>query len=151
MRKAFLSLLLVLTTVLSSIASEKVVYIDMKKVFIQSKAGVDIKNYLQKKADEAKNYIQTKASLVDKNNPQAMQELQQEAMKKQQEINKLQQRMLNKFTNFIKNAVHEFAKKNGYELVVDKQAILFGQDKYDKTKEFLTFLDEKYQKEKPKF
>ncbi|RUM47285.1 MAG: hypothetical protein DSY47_07030 [Hydrogenothermus sp.] len=151
MRKAFLSLLLVLTTVLSSIASEKVVYIDIKKVFIQSKAGVDIKNYLQKKADEARNYIQTKASLVDKNNPQAMQELQQEAMKKQQEINELQQRIVNKFTNFIKNAVDEFAKKNGYELVVDKQAVLFGQDKYDKTKEFLTFFDEKYQKEKPKF
>lgn len=150
--KKFLSLF-VLTLFFSifTYASEKVVYIDIKKVFMESKAGIDVKNYIQKKADEARNYIQTKASLIDRNNPKAMQELQQEAMQKQKEINDLQQRIINKFTNFIKGAITEFAKKNGYELVVDKQAVLFGQDKYDKTKDFLKFFDEKYQKEKPKF
>jgi len=151
MKRFVFVFLFVLSVFTLSVANEKVVYIDIKKVFMDSKAGIDIKNYLQKKADEARNYIQTKASLIDKNNPQAMQELQQEAMQKQQEINELQQRVVSKFTDFIKNAVDEFAKKNGYELVVDKQAVLFGQDKYDKTKEFLTFFDEKYQKEKPKF
>ncbi len=151
MTKFLLSLIFALSIVLPSLAKEKVVYIDIKEVFMESKAGIDVKNYIQKKADEARNYIQTKASLANQNDPKAMQELQQEAMQKQQEINELQQRIVTKFTDFIKNAVNEFAKKNGYELVVDKQAVLFGQDKYDKTKDFLKFFDEKYQKEKPKF
>ncbi len=149
MRKFFLAVLLLFVSI--SYAAEKVVYIDMQKIFTQSKAGLDIKSILQKKAEEAKAEIQSKSDLINKNDPKAMQQLQMEAMQKQKELQALQQKLVANFANFIKKAVDGFAKKNGYQLVIDKQAVLSGKENLDKTQQFLQFLDKKYEKEKPDF
>jgi len=151
MKKFTLAFFVFMAIFVNVFAGEKVVFVDTQKVFTQSKAGVDIKNMLEKKAEEAKNYIQTKASLVNQNDPKAMQELQQEAMKKQQELQQLQQRVVSKFAEFIKSSLNEFAKQKGYQIVVDKQAVLYGKEKYDITDEFLQYINKKYETQKPKF
>ncbi|RMD47728.1 MAG: OmpH family outer membrane protein [Aquificota bacterium] len=148
-----LSFVILLLLVFSgfSFASEKIVFINTQKLFTQSKAGIDLKNAIQKRAEKARSEIQSKAATMNQNDQVAMQKLQQEAIQKQQELQKLQQDAIGKFADFVKKAVEEFAKKNGYELVIDGQAILYGKENYDKTDELIKFLDEKYAKEKPVF
>ncbi len=150
--KKILSILLTTVFILNfSFAAEKIVYLDTQKVFTQSKAGIDLKNALQKKADELRSEIQAKAATINNKDQLAMQQLQQEAIQKQQEIQRLQQKAVNKFANFVKKAVEEWAKSKGYELVIDGQAVLYSKPEYDKTREFLKYLNEKYAKEKPNF
>ncbi len=151
MKKLLFALLFSVFIINISFSAEKIVYLDTQKVFTQSKAGIDVKTLLQQKAEKARAEIQAKASTVKKNDQLAMQQLQQEAMQKQQEIQKLQQKAVENFANFVKKAVEEWAKSKGYELVIDGQAVLYGKENYDKTAEFLKFLDEKYAKEKPDF
>ena len=151
MKKLLFTLLLSVFFVNISFSAEKIVYLDTQKVFTQSKAGIDLKTALQQKAEKARAEIQAKAATVKQNDQLAMQQLQQEAMQKQQEIQKLQQKAVSNFANFVKKSVREWAKSKGYELVIDGQAVLYGKENYDKTAEFLKFLDEKYAKEKPDF
>lgn len=151
MKKFLLTLLFSAFLINFSFSAEKIVYLDTQKVFTQSKAGIDLKTALQQKAEKARAEIQAKASTIKQNDQLAMQQLQQEAMQKQQEIQKLQQKAVENFANFVKKAVEQWAKSKGYELVVDGQAVLYGKENYDKTTEFLKFLDEKYAKEKPDF
>ena len=151
MKKLLFTLLLSVFFVNISFSAEKIVYLDTQKVFTQSKAGIDLKTALQQKAEKARAEIQAKAATVKQNDQIAMQQLQQEAMQKQQEIQKLQQKAVSNFANFVKKSVREWAKSKGYELVIDGQAVLYGKENYDKTAEFLKFLDEKYAKEKPDF
>jgi outer membrane protein len=151
MKKALLSFLLSIFVVSLTFAAEKIVYIDTQKVFTESKAGIDLKTALQQKAEKARSEIQSKAATIQQNDQIAMQKLQQEAMEKQQEIQDLQQNAVEKFANFVKEAVEQWAKSKGYELVIDGQAVLYGKQNYDKTDEFLKFLNDKYAKEKPDF
>jgi len=151
MKKISFIVLFLLVSLGLSLASERIVFVDTQKLFTQSKAGIDLKNAIQEKAEKARSEIQSKAATVNQNDQIAMQKLQQEAMQKQQELQKLQQEAIGKFADFVKKAVEEFAKKNGYELVIDGQAVLYGKENYDKTDELIKFLDEKYAKEKPAF
>ena len=151
MKKISFIVLFLLVSLGLSLASERIVFVDTQKLFTQSKAGIDLKNAIQEKAEKARSEIQSKAATVNQNDQIAMQKLQQEAMQKQQELQKLQQEAIGKFADFVKKAVEEFAKKNGYELVIDGQAVLYGKENYDKTDELIKFLDEKYAKEKPTF
>lgn len=151
MKKFVLSIFTIFVLAVSSFAEGKIAYIDVQKVFTQSKAGIDLKAKLQSIANKAKSEIQSKAATINQKDQVAMQKLQQEIIQKQQELQKIQQQSVEKFADFVRKSVNEFANKNGYELVVDSQAVLYGKKKYDKTEDFIKYLDNKYQKEKPEF
>ncbi len=121
----------------------KVAFIDMQYVLKNSLAGKEVQNTLDKKVEQLKKELEKKQS-TEKD----QQKLQQFMLEKQRELNQLRQKMADKFMKLLEGAVKEFSKKNGYDLILDKTPVIYGNKKLNKTKEFLNFFNNYYKKHK---
>ncbi len=120
-----------------------VAFIDMQKVIKESKAGKEIQSKLDKKLEQLKKEIEQKQK-----SGEDQQKLQKFMMEKQRELNKMRKEMADKFMKTLENAIKEFSKKYGYDLILDKTPIVYGNKSLNKTAEFLKFFDEYYKKHK---
>ncbi len=120
-----------------------VAFIDMQKVIKESDAGKEIQSTLDKKVQELKKEIEKKQS-----SGEDQQKLQKFMLEKQRELNELRQKLADKFMKTLENAVKEFSKKYGYDLILDKTPIVYGNKSLNKTAEFLKFFNEYYKKHK---
>jgi len=136
--------LLVLSVFIFSFANavEKIAVIDIQKVVEQSKAGKEAQQLLEKQARMAQQEIQAKAQAGNQQEAQAL------AAKKQQELMQKRQQLIERFMNTVQNALRSYAKQRGYQLVLDKQAILYNKPEFDKTEDFINFFNKEYAKGK---
>ncbi len=121
-------------------AGEKLAVIDIQKVVEQSKAGKEAQQLLEKQARMAQQEIQAKAQAGNQQEAQAL------AAKKQQELMQKRQELIEKFMDTVQKALEKFAKQNGYQIVLDKQAVLYNKPEFDKTQDFINFFDKEYSK-----
>ncbi len=65
------------------------------------------------------------------------QRLRSEAMRSQQDIQDLEARLLKTTTADLKKRISDFAKENGYTLILDVAAAIYAEDSYDVTDQVL--------------
>ncbi|WP_457643457.1 OmpH family outer membrane protein [Persephonella sp.] len=122
-----------------SVASEKIVYLDIQKVVTTSKAGISAQAELESYAKQLKEEIEKKQQ-----SGESPSQVQAFAEEKQKELVKKRQEIAEKFMKTLQKAITEFAKEKGYKLVLDKNSLLYGKPELDVTQEFLKYFDEKY-------
>lgn len=88
-------------------------------------------------ADKAKGDIEKKIVDIQGKFLAAQQKFRGEAMRSQQDLADLEARLLKTQTADIRKRVGDFAKANGYDLIMDSQAALFSKDAFDVTDELL--------------
>ncbi len=129
--------------IFSAVLAQSIVFIDMQQVVSQSQAGKEIQGKLNKEVEKLKKEIESKQAKGEK-----QEKLQKLIIEKQKELNRMRQEMAGKFMKILEKAVKEFSQKNGYDLVLDKNPIIYGSSKLNKTKEFLNFFNNYYKKHK---
>ena len=88
-------------------------------------------------AAKAKSDIEKKIVDVQNRFIAAQQKLRAEAMRSQQDLGDLEARLLKAQTADLRKRVKEFAESNGYDMVLDSQAAIFGKKSFDVTDEIL--------------
>ncbi len=142
MFKVFLSAVFTLFLFTASFAG-KIAFVDMQKIVTESEAGKEIQSKLNKEVETFKKQIEEKQAKGEK-----QEKLQKMILQKQKELNKMRQEMAGNFMNLLEKAVKAYAQKYGYDLVLDKNPIIYGNAKLNKTSEFLKFFNEYYKKNK---
>ncbi|NPA53115.1 MAG: OmpH family outer membrane protein [Aquificae bacterium] len=142
MFKFILSVILVILSYSFSFAG-KIAFIDMQKVLNESVAGKEIQNTLNKKVEKLKKEIERKQAAGE-----SQQALQKFMMEKQRELNKLRQQLADKFMKVLESAIKDFSKRYGYDLILDKTPIIYGNKSLNKTAEFLNFFNNYYKRHK---
>ena len=88
-------------------------------------------------AAAAKTKIENDIGNVQKRYIAAQQRMREEAMRNRQELGDLEARLLKAQADDIKKRVEEYAKKNGYDLVIDKSATIHSAKALDVTDDVL--------------
>ena len=94
-------------------------------------------------AAAAKSKIEADIGNVQKRYIAAQQRMREEAMRNRQELADLEARLLKAQADDIRKRVEEYAKKNGYDLVIDKSATIHSAKTLDVTDEVLKAMDAK--------
>ncbi|WP_457625518.1 OmpH family outer membrane protein [Persephonella sp.] len=122
-----------------SFASEKIVFIDIQKVVVSSKAGISAQAELESQAKKFKEEIEKKQKAGESES-----QIRAFAEEKQKELMQKRQKIAEKFMKTLQKAVTEFAKNKGYKLILDKNSLLYGKPELDVTEDFLKYFDENY-------
>jgi len=121
------------------LAGEKIVYVDIQKIVISSKAGLSAQAELESQAKKFQEEIEKKQK-----SGALPSQIQTFAEEKQKELMEKRQEIAEKFMKTLQKAITEFAKSKNYKLVLDKNSLLYGKTELDITNEFLKYFDEKY-------
>ncbi|SNZ11624.1 periplasmic chaperone for outer membrane proteins Skp [Persephonella hydrogeniphila] len=122
-----------------SFAAEKIVFIDIQKVVVSSKAGISAQAELESQAKKFKEEIEKKQKAGESES-----QIRAFAEEKQKELMQKRQKIAEKFMKTLQKAISEFAKSKGYKLVLDKNSLLYGKPELDVTQDFLKYFDENY-------
>lgn len=154
---------LVFIFLLAEAESGKIGYVDIKKIFENYKKAKTVEEGFkkeieseQKKIDEMQEEFKKMQEEYEKKKnimkPEEQQKKEEELKTKLQEIQKkwietkqkLDERgksLENQIFEEIKKAIGEFAKKNGYTIVLDSRLILYGDNASDLTDEIIKILN----------
>ncbi|WP_297890463.1 OmpH family outer membrane protein [Sulfurihydrogenibium sp.] len=146
MKKVLGSFLVAVFLILSGFAkAADIVFIDVQTIVNNSKAGKDAQSLLEESGKKAQAEVEARQKTV-KQDQKSQEEFQAFAIQKQQEVLKRRDELLSQFMKLVQENLESFAKEKNYNLIIDKQAVLYGKPELDKTQEFLTYFDSKYEK-----
>ncbi|QXE92031.1 OmpH family outer membrane protein [Geomonas subterranea] len=132
-------------------ATIKVAFIDMAKVAAESPEGKAASESLKKKSEQLRNKLDAKTKQLEKQKAaieaklptmtqkeraakaaefqKKVEEYQKLARNSELEVNKLQDKLTNEIGGMIKKAASDYARANGYLLVVEEKGVLFTDEK----------------------
>ena len=147
-------------------ASSNVKFIDINFIISNSISGKNLSQIIEKKnkqivaeiskigkkLEEQKNKIMTQKNILKK---EELDNLVNEYEKEVKKFNELRKKKKNEFNNFSINSkkkiidllnplITTYLKKESIQLLLQKDRIIFGDDKLDITKDILKIFDEKY-------
>lgn len=123
----------------------EIVFIDVQAIVNQSKAGKDAQAVLEEVGKKAQAEVEEKQKNL-KSDQKSQEEFQAFAINKQQEVLKKRDELLQKFMKLVQDSLESYGKSKGYQIIIDKQAVLYGKPELDKTDEFLKYFDSNYEK-----
>ncbi|MCM8784982.1 MAG: OmpH family outer membrane protein [Candidatus Omnitrophica bacterium] len=145
--------------------NSKIGYIDIKKVFDNYEEAKKTEANFKKEVDEAqkdldklegevkkmqedyekkKNMMKPEEQTKKENELKGkIQELSKKYLETKQRLDERGKTLENQIFENIKKAISEYAKKNGYSIVVDSRMILYGEDAVDLTEEIIKILNKK--------
>ena len=149
-------------------ASSNVKFIDINYIISNSISGKNLSQIIEKKnkqivaeiskigkkLEEQKNKIMTQKNILKK---EELDNLVNEYEKEVKKFNELRKKKRNEFNNFSINSkkkiidllnplITTYLKKESIQLLLQKDRIIFGDDKLDITKDILKIFDDKYKK-----
>ena len=149
-------------------ASSNVKFIDINFIISNSISGKNLSQIIEKKnkqivaeiskigkkLEEQKNKIMTQKNILKK---EELDNLVNEYEKEVKKFNELRKKKRNEFNNFSINSkkkiidllnplITTYLKKESIQLLLQKDRIIFGDDKLDITKDILKIFDDKYKK-----
>jgi len=149
-------------------ASSNVKFIDINFIISNSISGKNLSQIIEKKnkqivaeiskigkkLEEQKNKIMTQKNILKK---EELDNLVNEYEKEVKKFNELRKKKKNEFNNFSINSkkkiidllnplITTYLKKESIQLLLQKDRIIFGDDKLDITKDILKIFDDKYKK-----
>ena len=149
-------------------ASSNVKFIDINFIINNSISGKNLSQIIEKKnkqivaeiseigkkLEEQKNKIMTQKNILKK---EELDNLVNEYEKEVKKFNELRKKKRNEFNNFSINSkkkiidllnplITSYLKKESIQLLLQKDRIIFGDDKLDITKDILKIFDDKYKK-----
>ena len=149
-------------------ASSNVKFIDINFIICNSISGKNLSQMIEKKnkqifaevskigkkLEEQKNKIVTQKNILKK---EELDNLVKEYEKEVKKFNELRKKKRNEFNNFSINSkkkiidllnplITTYLKKESIQLLLQKDRIIFGDDKLDITKDILKIFDDKYKK-----
>ena len=149
-------------------ASSNVKFIDINFIINNSISGKNLSQIIEKKnkqivaeiskigkkLEEQKNKIMTQKNILKK---EELNNLVNEYEKEVKKFNELRKKKRNEFNNFSINSkkkiidllnplITTYLKKESIQLLLQKDRIIFGDDKLDITKDILKIFDDKYKK-----
>ena len=149
-------------------ASSNVKFIDINFIISNSISGKNLSQIIEKKnkqiiaeiskigkkLEEQKNKIVTQKNILKK---EELNNLVNEYEKEVKKFNELRKKKRNEFNNFTINSkkkiidllnplITTYLKKESIQLLLQKDRIIFGDDKLDITKDILKIFDDKYKK-----
>lgn len=146
MKKLLALSVVVLALILSGVSkAADIVFIDVQTIVNTSKAGKDAQSLLEEAGKKAQAEVEAKQKTL-KQDQKSQEEFQAFAIQKQQEVLKRRDELLSQFMKLVQESLESFAKEKNHNLIVDKQAVLYGKPELDKTQEFLNYFDAKYEK-----
>ncbi|MBJ6800879.1 OmpH family outer membrane protein [Geomonas propionica] len=132
-------------------ATVKIAYIDMAKVAAESPEGKAAGESLKKKSEQLRSKLDAKTKQLEKQKAaieaklptmtqkeraakaaefqKKVEEYQKLARASELEVSKLQDKLTNEIGGVIKKAAADYAKANGYLLVVEEKGVLFADEK----------------------
>lgn len=132
----FIGLMLVsLGMFCQAVSAETIGFVDMQHVFMNYNETQKARADFEEKQDELRKELESKQALLDtaqkeKKDPeeieQIIQEIQDELKPKQEELLSLNNQLMSKIRNDILIATSKVAKSYGIDVVMDKQALLYG-------------------------
>lgn len=143
--KNFFWLFVVMVVFAGVSKAAEIVFIDVQAIVNQSKAGKDAQAVLEEAGKKAQAEVEAKQKNL-KNDQKSQEEFQAFAINKQQEVLKKRDELLQKFMKLVQESLESYGKSKGYQIIIDKQAVLYGKPELDKTNEFLKYFDANYEK-----
>jgi len=163
---AVVSALMLLIPLYSSAQTRKVGYVDMQAVLLKSKAGKEAKALLDKEKEEKKsnldkmkeeieklqNDINRQSLVLSEEKRKKMEE--DLALKKQNflkvlqdyelELQKKDQEWTEKILRDVEKVIYKIGKMEGYDLILEKSAVLYAPEAYDITDKVIREYDKTY-------
>jgi outer membrane protein len=162
----FLSAFMFLLPLYSSAQTKKIGYVDMQAVLLKSKAGKDAKALLDKEKEEKKSTLDKMKEEIEKLqndiNRQSLvlteekrKKMEDElALKKQNflkvlqdyelELQKKDQEWTEKILKEVEKVIYKIGKTEGYDLILEKSAVLYAPEAYDITDKVIREYDKTY-------
>ena len=132
----FFSLILVLgIMIIQPVLAETIGFVDMQQVFLNYNETQKAREDFEKKQDELRKELESKQALLDKAQKdqkapeeieKIIEEIQDELKPKQEALLSLNNQLMAKIRNDILIATTKVAKSYGIDVVMDKQALLYG-------------------------
>lgn len=163
------ALALVLCSAAPALAQMKIALIIPQKLIAKSKAGQDAAEKLKAKKEAAQKKLDAKADELKKQEEDARKRLMMlsadekkkvgEELERQQrdgqrmkedlerELQKTEQEVLGGVNQFLGKIITEFGEKNGYDLILDAQAVVYFSETPDVTDEVIKLADSQYKKQ----
>lgn len=139
--------------------TDKVMYVDLFKVFNEYKKTKEYDEQLEKRKEEKKESweekqeqikeMQDKAKLLSKKEKENMQEKINEKRRKLLkekrsdllDLRKDRDEKMEEILQEIKGVIEDYARKNKFDMIVKKAAVVYGDDSLDKTDEILKIIN----------
>ena len=162
----FIFFLLILTK--SAFSEEKIVFIDINFIFINSDAGKDIKTQIKKKNNELqleinefKTSIESKRKkIISQKNVLSVEEYNKKVInlekeitdmnslisKKKNELNIFQKSIENNFSKNLNKIIEKFSVENSIDIILNKENLLMAKKNLDITSTIFQLFNEKIKK-----
>tara|TARA_A100001388_G_C28758312_1_gene496244 strand:- start:321 stop:845 length:525 start_codon:yes stop_codon:yes gene_type:complete len=160
--RVILSLFILLFST-QSIAEDKILFIDIEYVYINSVAGKKVSEFIvkeRKKIDKdfsnyKKEIDEEKTKLMNQKNILSKEEFQKNTLSLQNKVNDLNKELTKKnnelikyqnsakieFSQKLRSIVASYAKENSISMIIKKNNILIGKNELDATKDILVLVD----------
>lgn len=147
----------------SELYAGKIGVVDMQEVLLKSKAGREAKEVLEKEKEERKKELDARKSEIDKMeqelNRQSLvlsedvkRKRQEEIAQKKQEFLKILQKyeaelqkkdeeFTQKILGEVEKVIYKIGKTEGYDLIIEKSAVLYAPESYDITEKVIKEYD----------
>ena len=162
----FIFFLLILTK--SAFSEEKIVFIDINFIFINSDAGKDIKTQIKKKnndlqleINEFKTKIESKRKkIISQKNVLSVEEYNKKVInlekeitdmnslisKKKNELNIFQKSIENNFSKNLNKIIEKFSVENSIDIILNKENLLMAKKNLDITQPVFSIFNERIKK-----